>query len=117
MDSLRNLFLGAVMFALLPDAIAESRSVTEGARSPAAMVGVSLQIVDACGVASQAAGVLLRCRSTAARAAGSVSRLSPALVSTQWCRSEGPAASSAQEFVCSEVRTPGSDQQLIVFTF
>ena len=117
MDSLRNLLLSAVMFALLPDAIAESRSETGGAQSPAAMVGVSLQIVDACGVASQAAGVLLRCRSTAARAADSVSRVSPAVVSTQWCRREEPAASGAQEFVCSEVRTPGSDQQLMVFTF
>jgi hypothetical protein len=50
-------------------------------------------------------------------AAGSVSRNSAALISTQWCRHEQFAASSPQELVCSEVRTSDSDQQLVVFTF
>ena len=113
--TLKRLFLSTVMFALLPNASAESRSIT-GARSAAA-VGVSLQIVDACGVASQATGPQLRCRSTVARTAGSVSRNSPALISTQWCRHEQFAASSPQELVCSKVRASDSDQQLVVFTF
>ena len=113
--TLKRLLLSTVMFALLPNASAESRSIT-GARSAAA-VGVSLQIVDACGVVSQATGPQLRCRSTVARTAGSVSRNSPALISTQWCRHEQFAASTPQELVCSKVRAPDSDQQLVVFTF
>ena len=113
--TLKRLFLSTVMLALLPDASAESRSIT-GARSAAA-VGVSLQIVDACGVASQASGLQLRCRSTVAPTAGSVSRNSPALISTQWCRYEQLAASSSQELVCSNVRVSDSDQQLVVFSF
>jgi hypothetical protein len=52
-----------------------------------------------------------------ARTAGSVSRNSPALISTQWCRHEQFAASSPQELVCSKVRASDSDQQLVVFTF
>ena len=103
------------MFALLHHASTESHAATGVA--PAAKVSVSLQIVDACGVASQAAGAQLRCRSTMARAAGSVSYSSPALVSTQWCRLEQPAGASAQETVCSEMRGSSSDQQVVVFTF
>jgi hypothetical protein len=115
-QTLKRHFLSVVVLALLLYASAESRSATGSARSPQVSVGVWLQIVDACGVASQTAGAQLRCRSTMARAAGSVSAGSPALVSVQWCRREEPAGASAQQAVCSEVRAPDSDQQLI-FTF
>ena len=109
--------MNAVMFALLLGASAESRSATEAPRSPAAMVGVSLQIVDACGVVSQAGSARLRCRTSVTGADGSMtaSGISPALVSEQWCPREKLAATT-QESVCSGVRAPDSDRQL-VFTF
>jgi hypothetical protein len=109
---LKLFFVNAVMFALLLAASAESRSAPG-----AVMVGVSLQVVDACGVASQADSVRVRCRSTMKLANGSTtdSRTSPALVSEQWCPRDKFAA-TAQESVCSEARAPGSDLQL-VFTF
>ena len=109
MTDLKLFFVNAVMFALLLAASAEScwaaGSVT---------VGVSLEIVDACGVATQADSVRVGCRSTMQRTNGSTteSRMSPALISEQWCQFTG----AAQESVCSEVRAPGSERQL-VFTF
>ena len=117
MTDLKLFFVNAVMFALLLAASAESRSATGVAVSSAVKIGVSLQIIDACSVASQADSVRVRCRSTVQRSDDSVtdSRISPALVSEQWCPRDQFAA-TAQESVCSEVRAPGSDRQL-VFTF
>ncbi len=78
-------------------------------------VGVSLRIVDACGVQSQTSGVQVRCRSTTG--AASSSRISPAQVSTQWCRGDRLTGDNAGEPVCSATRAPGHDQQLLVATF
>ena len=117
MTDLKLLFVNAVMFALLLATSGESLSATGAAQSPSVMVGVSLQIVDACGVVSQAGSVLARCRSAVTRADSSMtgSPITPVLVTEQWCPRD-KLADTGQESVCSEVRTPDSDR-LLVFTF
>lgn len=81
-------------------------------------IGVSIRIVDSCGVAGGFEDVRVRCRSGLATpgAQSSGSRVSPASVAQQWCRND-VADSGTTEPACLVMRAPGYDQQLVTVTF
>jgi hypothetical protein len=109
------------MFKAITAVLVTALFVTAGSSAMAngsqATIGVSLRIVDTCGVAQASGGVRIRCRSGQAPSANSSgSRVSPASVAQQWCRGI-VSNSDSTESACLVTRAPGYDQQLVTVTF
>lgn len=104
--------------AVLVTALFVTASASAMAAGSQTAIGVSIRIVDTCGVAQTSGDVRVRCRSgqAAPSANSSGSRVSPANVAQQWCRGD-VSNSATTEPACVVARTPGYDQQLVTVTF
>ncbi|MBA2548572.1 MAG: hypothetical protein H0V16_08970 [Burkholderiaceae bacterium] len=106
------------ILAVLSTAILMAASSTALANTNQAAVGVSIRIVDSCGVVQMSGNVQIRCRSDQASAAKSgLTRISPASTTQQWCSTGAESNSDAAKPTCVAKRAAGYELQLVTMTF
>jgi len=106
------------ILAVLSTVVLMAASSTALAEGNQASVGVSIRIVDSCGVAQISGNVQVRCRSDRASAARSgLTKSSPASTTQQWCSTGAESNSDAAKPTCVAKRAAGYALQLVTMTF